>query len=65
MHAVPGKQRVHVFYPLGVTRHDLTLDVWARSGGKWVLFGPGGRETENLNRGVFLEDLHLHGRFLK
>ena len=28
----------------GVTPHQLTPDVWAQIGGKWVLFGHGGRE---------------------
>ena len=41
--------------PRGVTPQHLTLDVWAQIGGKWVLFGPRGRETEYryLYMGVF------------
>ena len=39
--------------PRGATPHHLTADVWAQIGGKWVLFGPGGRETEYCYMGVF------------
>ena len=43
------------------TPHQLTLDVWAQIRGRWVLFGHGGRVTEDLYMGVFLEGLHLYG----
>ena len=38
----------------GATPHHLTLDVCAQIGGKWVLFGPGGRETVYCYMGIFL-----------
>ena len=38
--------------PRGVTPHHLTPDVWAQIGGKWVLFGTGGRETVSPYMGV-------------
>ena len=37
----------------GATPHHLTPDVWAQIGGKWVIFGPGGREMEYCYMGVF------------
>ena len=39
--------------PGGATQHHLTPDVWAQIGGKWVLFGSRGRETEYLYMDVF------------
>ena len=47
--------------PRGATLHQLTPDVWAQIGGKWVLLGHGGRETVSSNMGIFLEGLHLYG----
>ena len=47
--------------PRGATPHHITPDVWAQIGGKWVLFGPTGTETEYLYMGVFWEGLHMYG----
>ena len=47
--------------PRGATPDQLTPDVWAQIGGKWVLFGHGGRETVSPYMGIFLEGLHLYG----
>ena len=47
--------------PRGATLHQLTRDVWDQIGGKWVLFGHGGRETVSPYMGIFLEGLCLYG----
>ena len=47
--------------PRWATLHQLTPDVWAHIGGKWVLFGHGGRQTVSPYMGIFLEGLLLYG----
>ena len=49
------------FRPRGATPHQVTPGVWAQIGGKWVLFGHGGRETVSPYMSIFLEGLHLYG----
>ena len=46
MYLIPGCTE-----PRGATPHNFTPDV--EIGGKWVRFGPGGRETESCYMGVF------------
>ena len=46
--------------PRGATLHQLTPDVWAQIGGKWVFFGHGGREMV-FYMGIFLGGLLLYG----